>query len=75
MQFCGLTAEFHTSLTKRTSVSNFVKLNKNVCILTDKDELRDLQSAIDVWNSETCVHFVPYRSGDKSWIRITDGTR
>ncbi|VDL60872.1 unnamed protein product [Hymenolepis diminuta] len=38
------------------------------------DELRDLQSAIDVWNSETCVHFVPYRRGDKSWISITDGT-
>ncbi|VDO15036.1 unnamed protein product [Rodentolepis nana] len=39
-----------------------------------KNELRDLQSSIDVWNSETCVNFVPYRRGDKSWVRITDGT-
>nr|CDS28310.2 astacin protein [Hymenolepis microstoma] len=40
----------------------------------DKNELRDLQSSIDVWNSETCVKFMPFNRGDKSWVRITDGT-
>ncbi|KAM7541120.1 hypothetical protein Aperf_G00000042594 [Anoplocephala perfoliata] len=38
-----------------------------------KQELQDLQTAIDVWNSETCVQFVPYRRNDKYWIRITNG--
>lgn len=40
-----------------------------------KDELRDLEFAIRTWNNETCVRIRPYRSGDRSWVRIQDGAK
>uniref|UniRef100_A0A0X3PA33 Metalloendopeptidase n=1 Tax=Schistocephalus solidus TaxID=70667 RepID=A0A0X3PA33_SCHSO len=41
--------------------------------LFTKSELNDLMEAIKTWNNETCIQFRPYQSGDKNWIRITDG--
>nr|VZI01845.1 unnamed protein product [Spirometra erinaceieuropaei] len=36
-------------------------------------ELDEMKEAIKTWNEETCVELRPFRSGDKSWVRITDG--
>ncbi|KAL5970142.1 High choriolytic enzyme 1 [Taenia solium] len=38
------------------------------------EELKQLATAIEVWNNETCVRFRPYQRSDRNWIRITDGS-
>ncbi|KAL5111272.1 hypothetical protein TcWFU_000918 [Taenia crassiceps] len=45
----------------------------HIGISIEKEELRQLATAIETWNNETCVQFRPYRRSDRNWIRITDG--